>query len=637
MQRHTLNGAAALALAILVSGLGVHCGPGGASPPRQIPAADFFRSPVEVDYQLAPDGRHYAYVGRHADCDNLFIREIDTGVERRLTDAADRDINRFCWGNSETLLYLQDTAGDEEYRLYAIDIAAGTTRCLAGSPGVRVAILDLLPARPGEILVTMNRRDPQASDPYALDLASGALRLLAENPGDVRAWMADNQGRIRIALADDLLYREGGEGPFTAAVPLSGEDTFDPCYFTPDDGRVYAYSNLGRDKIAIVEYDLRAGREIRVLLEDPDYDVFGDDECDHFRYSAARGELLYALHTRERRELHFFDDELARLYGELREKLDGYELEFASASRDFGRIILEAYNDRMPGAYYLYDRATGELSLLARVAPWLAEEDLAAMQPVAYEARDGLTIHGYLTLPPGWAPRDLPLIVNPHAGPQWRNAWGYDAKTQFLANRGFAVLHVNFRGSEGYGKAFLRAGFKQWGLKMQDDISDGVLWLIEQGIADPRRVAILGWSYGGYAALAGVTFTPELYACGVDLWGITDYFSFYEGMPSYWAPFRDQIHQRWGDPVADRRQLFATSPIYHVDRIEAPVFIAQGVNDSRVRVEQSEQLVVEMERHNKDYEYFRIEGEGHAFSNEARTIELMERIAGFLARHIGDS
>jgi len=447
--------------------------------------------------------------------------------------------------------------------------------------------------------------------------------------------MADNSGVIRIAFAGAVLYREDASSKFREVLSLAPDETFVPRAFTPDNKHVYAYSNIGRNTIAIVEFDLAAGEEIRTLFEHPTYDTFGDDERDHFYYSPSKQRLLYALYTGERRELHFFDDETERLHASIRRQLGDYEIEFGPASDDFSKIIVEASSDRMPGAQYLYDAASGELQLLNKLAPWLKEDELAVMEPIEFQARDGLTIHGYLTLPVGREPKHLPVVVQPHAGPEWRNSWGYDAKAQLLANRGYAVLHVNFRGSEGYGKAFHRAGFKQWGLKIQDDITDGVRWLIDRGIADPERIAILGWSFGGYATLAGVTFTPELYACGVDLWGFSNLFTLYEGFPAYWKPYLEEIYHRWGDPVADRQQMYDTSPVFFVERIRAPLFIAQGENDSRVRRSQSEQLIEELEKHGKEYEYMLIKGEGHAFSDERKTIELMSRIEAFLDKHMG--
>ena len=605
------------------------------APVSQIPVEDFFKNPEAVDYRLSPDGRYYAYVGSYNGVNNIFLREVGNPDAFRLTDATDRDINRFFWGNNQYVMYLQDNEGDENYRLYRVHIEQKNVDCITPFEGVKVTIIDVLRNMPDDIIIGMNKRDPELFDPYRLNIATGEMTLLAENPGNVKRWMNDNDGVIRVAFADGILYREEESAEFREVLSVDVDDTFIPHYFTPDNQHVYAYSNLGRDKIAIVEYDLNAGKEIRVLFEHPVYDVFGDDERDYFSYSYGTQTLQYALFTAERRTLHFFDEEIKRLYSRLRKEIGDYEIMFESASDDFSRVILMASADRMPGAYYLYDRDSNKLELLHNVAPWLDENEMAVMQPVQYTARDGLEIRGYLTLPKGVKAENLPVIVHVHAGPQWRNSWGFDAKTQFFANRGYAVFQVNFRGSTGYGKEFLRAGFRQWGLRMQDDIADGVMWLIDKGVADKNRIAIFGWSFGGYAALAGVTFTPDLYACGVDLWGISNYFTLYAGFPPYWKSYLEQIHERWGDPVKDSLQMHETSPVFHVDNIKVPVFIAQGANDSRVRMRQSEQMVEELKKYNKEFEYELIQGEGHAFSNEKKTIDLMIKIENFLARHIG--
>jgi len=604
-------------------------------PVPQISVEDFFRNPEETDYKLSPDGKYYAYVGSYKGNDNIFLREVGSPEAIRLTDATDRDINRFFWGNNTYVMYLQDNDGDENYKLYRVHIRQKNVDCMTPFEGVKVTIIDLLRNMPDDIIVGMNKRDPELFDPYRLNIATGEMVLLAENPGNVKQWMSDNDGVIRVAFADGILYREGESAEFREVLSIDVDDAFVPHYFTPDNQHVYAYSNLGRDKITIVQYDLNEGKEIRVLFEHPVYDVFGDDERDYFKCSYRAQTLQYALFTAERRKLHFFDEEIGRLYDRLLKEMGDYEIVFESSSDDFSRLILKASSDRMPGAYYLYDRNCDELELLHKVAPWLDENEMAVMQPVHYTARDGLEIHGYLTLPKGVKAENLPVVVHVHAGPQWRNSWGFDARTQFFANRGYAVLQVNFRGSTGYGKEFLRAGFRQWGLRMQDDITDGVKWLIDKGIADKNRIAIFGWSYGGYAALAGVTFTPDLYACGIDLWGISNYFTLYEGFPPYWKSYLEQINERWGDPVKDSLQMYQTSPVFHVENIRVPVFIAQGANDSRVRMRQSEQMVEELKKYNKEFEYELIQGEGHAFSNEKKTIDLMVKIENFLARHIG--
>ncbi len=608
---------------------------GCSSPAPVIPIEDFFRNPHAADFKISPDGEYLAYIGQYEGHNNIFLQEVGVFEPVRLTSSTDRDINRFGWGNADRVIFMQDNDGDENYRLYTIDLESRAISCLTDYDGVKTQIVDLMRNRPDEIIVAMNRRDPEALDPYLLNIVTGEMQLLAENPGNVRDWMADNDGVIRIAFAGDMLYRRDEASAFKKVLELGPEDTFIPHYFTPDNRRVYAYSSIDRDTIAIVEYDLESGREVRVLFEDPVYDAFGDDERDHFIYSRPKEGLLYALYTAERRKLHFFDDEAESIYGRLQSRFADYEIVFNSWTDDFSKIVVEVTSDRLPAAYYLYDAETDDLRFLRRVAPWLDEEELAVMEPITYEARDGLTIHGYLTLPKGIKAKNLPVIVHPHAGPQWRNSWGWDARTQFFANRGYAVLQVNFRGSEGYGKRFMKAGFKQWGLKMQDDITDGVLWLIERGIADDDRIAIFGWSFGGYAALAGVTFTPDLYACGIDLWGISNYFTFYDSIPPYWKPFLEEINERWGDAVADRQQMHDTSPVFHVERIKAPLLIVQSANDTRVRRSQSEQMVEELKRYGKEYEYVLIEGEGHALSDESKMIELMGRIEDFLQKHIG--
>ncbi|MBU0475698.1 MAG: S9 family peptidase [Bacteroidetes bacterium] len=371
-------------------------------------------------------------------------------------------------------------------------------------------------------------------------------------------------------------------------------------------------------------------REIRVLFEDPDYDAFGDDEKDYFEYSFANNKLMYLQHTTEKRELHFFDKELECIYKKIKAKIGDYEIQFVSIADDYSTILFYKYSDRLEGTSYIYDSKQDKLELLGNSTPWINEKDMAKMKPIEYESRDGLKIHGYLTIPNGVSPQNIPVIVFPHAGPEWRNSWGFNEFVQFFANRGYAVLLVNFRGSEGYGKKFLHAGFRQRGLKIQDDITDGVNWLIEQGIADKNRIGIFGISYGGYSALVGLTLTPELYACGIDFWGITNWFLWYESFPPQWKRYLNEIHRRWINPATDSVQMHQTSHVFHAKNIKAPVFLGQSVNDRRVVYQHSEQMVEELKKRNKVYEYVLLEGEGHALSNEKKLIELMTKVEAFL-------
>lgn len=604
---------------------------------KQIPIEDFFKKPQQSGYQLSSDGKSYIYRAPVNGVSNIFIQEIGKSEPRQLTNSTDRDINNFYWGTTNYVLYEQDNEGDENYKLYRLDIQTKEITCLTDFENSNTSIIDFYAKNPNEIIIGLNKRDPECSDVYQLNILSGELRMVEQNPGDVRDWMVDNNGVVRIAYAEEVLYRKDEKSEFKKLIDNEGEDdTFTIHYFTPDNKNVYAYSSIGRDKIAIVEYDLDDNKEVKVLFEDSVYDAFGDDERDYFEYSKSKQKLIYAVYTAKKRTLRFFDADMQNIYNKLKEKVGNYEINFMSFSDNLNTFIFYASSDRLEGTTYFYDYANDNLQLISKATPWLDEYEMAEMKPIEYKSRDGLTIHGYLTIPKGMEDKNLPVIVNPHAGPQWRNSLGFDPFVQFYANRGYAVLNVNFRGSAGYGKEFLRAGFKQWGLKMQDDITDGVNWLIEQGIADKDRIAIYGLSFGGSAALAGITFTPDLYACGIDFWGTSNYFTWYNGFPPRWKPYMAQIHRRWMDPSVDSLQMYQTSPVFHVKNIKAPVFIAQSANDSRVRLEQSEEMVEELKINNKEYEYFLIEGEGHALTDEKVLIELMKKVELFLEKNIQD-
>jgi protease II len=602
---------------------------------KKIEAEDFFKSRAQTNFRISPDGQYIAYIGTKDNHNNIFIRKIGQPPDVSLTNT-DSDINSFYWGNKDYILYLQDTNGDENYKLFRINIHSREIKCLTDFDNVQTGIIDLLETQDENIIIQMNRRDPELFDPYCLNIVTGDLKLLYRNPGNLDGWMTDNSGKVRFLKSNVLLYRNDDKSEFREVIKLGPEDVFDPRFFNGTNDHVYAYSNIGRDKIAIVEFDPDKGKEVKVMFESPDYDAFGDDERDRFTYSQSMGRLLFALYTAEKRELVFFDRNLEKIYKKIKRKIENdYEINFTSFSQDLTRYIIHVSSDRIEGIYYYYDDKSGAFEKLHSDSPWLEEDEMAEMKPISYRARDGLLIHGYLTLPKGTKPEGLPVVVNPHAGPQWRNSWIFDLKTQFLANRGYAVLQVNFRGSEGYGKEFLRAGFRQWGLKIQDDITDGTNWLIDQGIADKNRIAIFGGSFGGYAALAGVTFTPDLYACGIDLWGVSNYFTLYRSFPPYWKSALDEINERWGDIVRDSVQMYQTSPVFHVDQIKAPLLIFQGTNDVRVKTGQSDQMVEELRKHNKEFEYVLIEGEGHGISDEQILIRQMKKIEEFLDRHIG--
>ena len=299
------------------------------------------------------------------------------------------------------------------------------------------------------------------------------------------------------------------------------------------------------------------------------------------------------------------------------------------------RVIIRTYSDRTRGAYYLFDRKDNSILKLSDLSPWIKPEQMAPMTAIKFKARDGIEINGYITLPVGVDAKNLPLVVIPHGGPSARDTWGFDSEVQFLANRGIAVLQVNFRGSTGYGKAFWQAGFKQWGRKMQDDVTDGVLWAVNEGFADRSRLAIYGGSYGGYSALAGAAFTPDLYACAVSYVGPSNIFTMLETIPPYWKPFIEMEYEMIGDPVKDKEMLREVSPVFHASNIRIPLFVAQGANDPRVNKDESDQIVEAVRKAGKDVVYMVKDNEGHGFHNEENRFDFYRELEAFFKKHLG--
>jgi dipeptidyl aminopeptidase/acylaminoacyl peptidase len=425
-----------------------------------------------------------------------------------------------------------------------------------------------------------------------------------------------------------LLYRDSEDQPFRPLITTDYKTQVTPALFTFDDKRLYALSNRGRDRLALVEIDPAKPDAETVLFEPEEVDLDG------VGYSRLRKVLTVAAYQTDLPRRKFFDKQTEALHAAIAKQLPDYEFTLQSGTRAEDRYIVAAYNDRTPGARYLYDVKANTLSKLADINPKLPEAQMARIQPVTYQSRDGLTLHGYLTLPPGREAKDLACVVNPHGGPWARDSWGFNAETQFLANRGFCVLQINFRGSTGYGRKFWEAGFGQWGLAMQDDITDGVHWLVKQGIADPKRIGIYGGSYGGYATLAGVTFTPDLYAAAVDYVGVSNLFTFMNTIPPYWAPLMPKFYEMVGHPERDKERLAATSPALHVDRIKTPLFIAQGARDPRVNKAESDQVVEALKQRGVEVEYMVKDNEGHGFHNDENKFAFYRAMEAFLKEHL---
>ena len=604
---------------------------------KQIPLEDFFKNPEKNSYQISPDGKYYSFMAPYENRMNIFVQKRGSDKVIQLTKENDRSVSGYFWPNNERILYLKDTGGDENFKLYGVNIDNSNPIAYTEFDGVRTQIIDDLPDLPNEVIIGLNKRNPQVFDPYRLNLETGKMEMIAENPGNIQGWLFDHNGKLRVAFAIvdgvnvSILYRETESDEWKTVLTTSFKDNISPEFFTFDNKNVIATSNLGRDKSAVVEFDIANGKEVKVLYENADYDVSS------VSYSKKRKVLTSANYTSSKREKHFFDRKTKDLFKHLHKELGDYEIAITGMNKNEDVFIIRTYSDRSLGAYYIYDANTREIEKITDVSPWIDEDKMANVFPVTYKTRDGLTIHAYLTLPNGLTPKtakNLPTIINPHGGPWARDGWGFNPEVQFLANRGYAVFQMNFRGSTGYGKKFWEASFKEWGLTMQDDITDGTNWLIEKGISNPDKIAIYGASYGGYATLMGMVKEPKLYAAGVDYVGVSNMFTFMQTIPPYWEPMLKMMYEMVGNPKTDSLMLRKVSPVFHVDKIIAPLFIAQGANDPRVNIDESDQIVAAMKKQGVFVEYMVKENEGHGFHNEENRFDFYRAMEAFLNKQL---
>jgi len=608
--------------------------PETAAIPPKIPLRDFFKNPVSRGYDLSPDGQTLSFLQPWESRMNIFIRPTAGGEAKRLTNEKERDIRNYAWKGNGFVVYAMDDKGDENFHLKRVDLKSGEVKDLTPFPKVRSEIIDdLADVSETDVLITLNKRNPEVFDAFRLNVATGEMKMVAQNPGKVDRWITDHAGVIRAATQTDgvntsLLTRPDEKTPFKMVLTTNFREAVNPQFFTFDNKNLYATSNIGRDKAAVVTINPSNGKELEKLYENPDVDV------DALAYSKKRKVVTFAAFDTWKTERKFFDKQSEAMYKTLAEKLPGYEVEVVANDKAEEKFIVVASNDRSPGSRNLFDAKAGTLTKLVDVAPWLKESELAPMKPVEYKSRDGLTIHAYLTLPLGREAKNLPVVINPHGGPWFRDTWGFNPEVQFLANRGYAVLQMNFRGSTGYGRKFWEASFKQWGQAMQNDITDGVEWLIKQEIADPKRIAIYGGSYGGYATLAGVAFTPDLYAAAVDYVGVANMFTFMKTIPPYWKPFLDMFHEMVGDPEKDKAMMEAVSPVMHADKIKTPLFVAQGAHDPRVNKDESDQMVAALKKRGVEVEYMVKDNEGHGFHNEENRFDFYGAMEKFLAKYL---
>jgi dipeptidyl aminopeptidase/acylaminoacyl peptidase len=610
-------------------------------PAELIPRAVLFGNPERAAPELSPDGTRYAYLAPDEGVMNIWVADIGDGVGRPVTNDRTRGLYFYFWApDGKHVLYLNDNEGDENWALYSTNVETGEHRTIIPYKDVQVQILALAASHPGEILIAMNKRDPLAHDVYRLDIESGTPTLVAENPGNVRFWITDGDLRVRgmhLSQQDgsfDFLIRDTEESEWRNVAHWELEDaiTSRPIGFSKDGQYAYLLDSRGAKTGRLCQLDLSSG-EIEVLAEDPEYDlgdVFGVDLMRHPETDA----LQAVIYFRDRIAWKLLDASLEKDIEQLR-ALQAGDFQITSRSRDDRVWFVKFETDTGPITNYAYDRDTQQATLLFESIPELKDYSLAEMEPFRYEARDGLTLHGYITFPRGVPREHLPMVINPHGGPWYRDKWGYNPEVQWLANRGYICLNVNFRSSTTYGKESINAGDHEWGRNMLFDLIDAAEWAVEQGYADPERIGIYGGSYGGYQALCASTFTPEFFTCAIDVVGPSNLITFMNAFPPQWETRKPRFYLRGGHPERDQEMLRERSPYFHADRIRIPILIAQGANDPRVKQAESDQIVAKLEENGVEHEYLLFEDEGHGFAHPDNRETFYSAAEAFLAKHLG--
>jgi len=597
----------------------------------------FFKNGNKTSVLISPDGNYFSYRADYKGMMNIFVSKATDTIALRVTHDTLRSIVRYFW-KGDRIIYLQDFDGDENYHLFSVKLDGSDFKALTPFPGVHVNLIDALTEIPNQvknIIVGINKRVRDCDDPYLLNIETGALKLLYQNQENYDTWITDNAGVLRFASKPEgintaLAYRKSDNEKFQPLMLIPFEDQFTVGAFDKDNNNMYVLSNIGRDKVTLVEYDPATKKEVKELYSNKNYDL------EKIVYDRKLKTLVAVTWTGEKKETHYFDQQWEKIQQGLKEKFEGYQAMIVAYDEARTKAITLVYNDRMWPKYYFYNFNTKEVSEAANPYPWCNEKQMSHTKPITYAARDGLIIHGYLTLPIGIKAQQLPVVVNPHGGPWNRDEWGINPEVQFLANRGYAVLQMDYRGSTGYGKKYYEAGFKQWGKKMQDDITDGVEWLKKEGIADPKRIAIYGSSFGGNAALFGVTSTPDLYAAGIADVAASNMFTFISALALDWGPYLKQFYQMVGDPndPKDSAMLAEISPLFNVHKIKAPLFISCGANDPRVNRNESDQMVAALKKQGVTVEYMVKDDEGHGFSNQKNQFDFYEAMEKFLDKYV---
>ncbi|MHA2365811.1 MAG: alpha/beta fold hydrolase [Candidatus Hodarchaeales archaeon] len=609
--------------------------------PELIPLEILFGNPDKIQPRISPDGKKIAYIAPLEGVLNVWIQDIKRKIDAiPITKDKERGIQTFIWGyNQENpqIYYVQDKGGNENWLLYSVDLKTEEIKCMTPYENVQVQIIDRNKHYPNDLIIAMNIKNPELHDIYHLNLLTGEITQREKNPGGITEWITDFDLQVRGALkalpegAFELIIRETEESDWRHLYSWNAENSGNsgPLIFSKDGQTIYLLDSTGVNANCLVKMDLATG-EKKVIINDPELKF----DISSIMIHPDSLEIQLVTFTKARDEHVILDESIKEDISTIQAFHQG---EFFLGNRDFAdKMWLVGYSsDTGPVPYYIYNRDLKEFSFLFEHQPKLNDYSLAPMEPISYLARDGLEIHGYITFPLGLPRKNLPLLLIVHGGPWSRDYWGFDSEVQLFSNRGYVCLQVNFRGSTGYGKAFVNAGNKEWGGKMHEDLLDGVEWAIKQDFADPNKISIYGGSYGGYAALTGATVTPSVFCCAVDLVGISNLLTFLHSIPPYWKNYLDELYKRVGNPETEEEFLKSRSPLYKVENIKIPILIAQGANDPRVKQAESEQIVEAMEKKSIEYEYLLFPDEGHGLIIPENRLKFYRKMEEFLSKHLG--
>ena len=599
-----------------------------------VPIEDFFVKPERTSFRLSPDGSKVAYLGVHDHCKNIFILDLqEPDSSKQLTYQVNLNVQSFFWLNDQKTIFSNTQSTSDSLRMFQIDVKSEQRKPLFAPEKARLRWVYPIVENNGSLLVGMNKRDSTLFDLYRIYLDGRQPQLVDQNPGSIMSWIGSPDGEVRMALTSDsvqesILYRKGNGLPFKEVTKNDFETIFVPLGFVKgSDKNVFALSNQNRDKMALVEYDVENGKELRHIYEHKRGDLGVEG------YSNNLQEMLYTTSFVDNYKKKIFNSAYEGVYKKLKGKFSDSEISFLDSDTTLNGFIVRVYSDVHPGETYYYNRQKDDLQLLNEENPKLKGLKFNPMEEVEFLSRDNKNIHAYITYPRNKR-KNIPVVVLVHDGPNRRDEWGFDPEVQFLANRGYAVFQVNYRGSIGYGKEFWTAGFKEWGGKIQSDITDGVAWLIHQGIADKNNIAIMGTGFGGYSALYAAAFNPSLYKCAISSSGYSNLFTYFREIPPHLKHYVQLFYRIIGNPETEPDLFQAISPIFHADKVRIPVLFFQGGKDKYSSVTDANQFVGKLKSNEIPVRYVFKKDEGKRFRNEENIVEYYQEIEKFLGQYL---